>query len=245
MFGRLALVNAGAIIALIVAYFFRRLLEFFIGVNAFLTITTFLSIVIVLFFYLYFSYDILFRRNYNSKHTFDGKKIESLPIYIQLLNDYIKNNIYTFKNDLSNLITLCEKFIKKREGIVSSLLSHFNANELSYNKFMSVINGVENSFAVTVNNSLLRLNSFDEAEYVDIFRKKAIQGPNLANRQKIFDEYVEFFKSAQEYLDALLVKLDQLQLEITKLSSLDYQDIEKNELIIEITSLVHNMKLYK
>jgi hypothetical protein len=177
--------------------------------------------------------------------TFDGKNIETIPKYIELLTEYIQQHTYTFKKEILNDIKACESFIKKRDLLFSSLQTFFNKTELSYLKFASVINGVENSFAVTVNNILIRLNAFDEREYEDIFRKKKVESDNLEKRQKIFDDYVEFMKTSSDYLDEILIKLDQLQLEISKLSALDYNDIENNELIKEINVLIKTMKLYK
>ncbi|MDR1576618.1 MAG: hypothetical protein LBT86_00075 [Deltaproteobacteria bacterium] len=245
MFGKLAMVNLGAIIGLILTHNFRRLLSVFFDNTTITTVIPYLLLAVILFIYFYLNYVILFNKEQNIRPTFDGKKIESIQKYIQLFNDYIKNNVYTFKKDLINFIKLSDSFNKKRELIFSTLLSYFDQNELSYQKFTVILNGVENSFAVTLNNILLRLNSFDEAEYADIFRNKPTPSANLANRQRIFDEYVEFFKSSQEYLDAILIKMDLLQLEISKLSSLDYNDIENNELIKEINSMIHSMKFYK
>jgi hypothetical protein len=245
MFFRLALVNASAIILLILAYNFKNFLQIFISSNNIIIAILCVIFAIILFTYFYLSYQILFKKIPTTRIPFDGKKIESIPKYIQLLTDYLNDNTYTFKRDLLGIIKSCEKFITKRGLVFSTLESHFNKNELSFIKFTNVINGVENSFAVTVNNILLRLNAFDEGEYEDIFRKKKTTDKNHEKRQKIFDEYVDFLKTSSEFLDEILIKMDQLQLEISKLSDLDYHDIENNELIKEIDTLVKTMKLYK
>jgi hypothetical protein len=241
MFKKLAVVNAGAIIALLLALAFRQIA----GSSGLATAIFILFLAVIIISYFYLSYIILFKKVENEPVSFDGKKIESIPKYIQLLTDYIQNNVYTFKRDLLGIIHSCENFVKKQELLLSTLLTYFDKNELSYQKFTRVINGIENSFAVTVNNILIRLNAFNEKEYEDIFRKKKIQDENLEKRQKIFDDYVEFLKTSAEFLDAILIKMDQLQLEISKLTSLDYHDIENNELIKEIDVLIKTMKLYK
>ncbi|MDR0548031.1 MAG: hypothetical protein LBI10_01240 [Deltaproteobacteria bacterium] len=245
MFKRLALVNAGSILALFLAYCFQSLVRIFTSNDTILSLIVYLLFTIIVVFYLVFSYIILFKNQKTNIITFDGKKIESISVYIQLLNDYIKQHGYTFKKDLLSTIKYCESFIKKRELVFSTLLSHFTKTEISFIKFSSIINGVENTFAVTVNNILIRLNAFDEKEYEDFFRQKKSTSANQAKRQQIFDDYQEFLKSSLNFLDQILIKMDQLQLEISKLSALDYQDIENNELIKEIDALTKTMKLYK
>ncbi|MDR2142175.1 MAG: hypothetical protein LBR11_10385 [Deltaproteobacteria bacterium] len=245
MIWKLALVNLSAVIGLILAYNLRNIIQHFIGNTIFINITIYSIFSIILIINFYLSYIILFRKERYAKPSFDGQTIESIPRYIQLLTEYLKNNTYTFKKDILNIITLCEKFNKKNEIIRNSIQNYFNKNELSYMKITAILNGVASSFAVTANNILIRLNSFDAAEYEDIFRQKHSPGDNLEKRQKIFDEYKEFLKSSGDFLDEILIKMDQLQLEISKLSSLDYEDIEKNELLKEIDSLVKTMKLYK
>ncbi|MDR1870902.1 MAG: hypothetical protein LBS60_03070 [Deltaproteobacteria bacterium] len=241
MLRKLALINAGAIIALLLALGFRQIA----GSSGVASAIFILFLAVIIIAYFYFSYITLFKKVENEPVAFDGKKIQSIPQYIQLLTDYVQNNVYTFKRDLLSIIKSCENFVKKQDLLFSTLQNYFDKNELSYQKFASVINGIENSFAVTVNNVLIRLNAFDEKEYEDIFRKKKIQSENLEKRQKIFDEYVQFLKSTSEFLDEILIKMDQLQLEISKLTSLDYHDIENIELLKEIDVLIKTMKLYK
>lgn len=209
-----------------------------------------LAAVSILFFvvisvYFHYCYKLLFTRDTDSAMKIAGRKIETLPQYLNQLRDYAAENASTFRKQLGLITDDCRSFIDKKETVDKTLLSHFEKNSLSYTKFSQVLKSIEGSVQVTVSNILSRLKNFDEKEYDDILNKNPSPSKHLEQRQAIFDDYKSYLTHSADYLDEILVKMDQLQLEVSKVTSLSMDDIDNMEIIKEIDTMINNMKLYK
>jgi hypothetical protein len=176
--------------------------------------------------------------------SFDGHKIESIPKYIELYKEYIRSNGSTFRDKLSTIIEYCKKFIQKKELISKSLLAYLDPNELSYIKFSSILNNIEDNVSKNLNDVLIHLLSFDEDEYERILKIK-VPSKNYEERLKIFQEYVSYVDYSVEFIDSILIKLDKLQLEISKIKSIDIFKIEELQTVKDIDNLITAIKYYK
>ncbi|MDR2142174.1 MAG: hypothetical protein LBR11_10380 [Deltaproteobacteria bacterium] len=169
----------------------------------------------------------------------------TIPQYIQLFNDYIEANGNTFKNKIITIINYCKKFIKKKELLDKTLLSTLDRTELTYIKFSSIIDNIENSLVKNLNDVMLRLHSFDEDEYEQILRNTTSMSKNYIERMEIFKDYIKYVDNSIDFIDMILLKIDKLQLETAKIKSLDVIEIENLETVRDIDKLIENMKMYK
>ncbi|HET8687873.1 MAG TPA: hypothetical protein VFM18_14620, partial [Methanosarcina sp.] len=93
-----------------------------------------------------------------------------------------------------------------------------------------------------------KLDAFDEKEY-NFVRKKYEEGDFsqelMKEKSKVFNEYINFVKSATEDNEQILLKLDKLLLEISGLKSIESGQLEQMPGMIEIDNLIKQAKYYK
>jgi hypothetical protein len=154
----------------------------------------------------------------------------------------------TFEKTVVLLLDQIERITKKKETITGILLQIFNDTELSYKKFDTVITEVEKIFYMNIRSILNKLNAFDEEDY-DYIRKKNAAGTFsqefMADKLKVYNEYIAFVKAAAEENEQILLKLDKLLLEISGLNSIESGQIEQMAGMIEIDNLIKQAKYYK
>jgi BMFP domain-containing protein YqiC len=170
---------------------------------------------------------------------------ESLSSLSSALRFYISNNIRTFREDLTALSEQIDKFQKKKNTYVDSLLHKFKRTEMTFAKFYSPIENVEDVFKQILKGVLSRLNSFDEEEYETMLSNKNVSRKTWLERKAIYDEYKSYVSRAVQTGDDILLKIDRLQLEVSKISTMQPQDIEKLESVKEIDRLISDVKWYK
>ncbi|MEI6602902.1 MAG: hypothetical protein WCL54_05405 [Clostridia bacterium] len=151
----------------------------------------------------------------------------------------------TFQKDIQVMLDQIQRFHKKRETIQSILLQKFNAGELSFQKFESTISAVEEVFYVNIRSILNRLNAFDEVDYNEVKKNEVLTSDVLQGKKAILEEYISFVKDAINDNEEIILKLDRLLLEISKLNSLESGEIEKMSIMSEIDDLIGQTKFYK
>ncbi|KUO75068.1 MAG: hypothetical protein APF81_18620 [Desulfosporosinus sp. BRH_c37] len=154
----------------------------------------------------------------------------------------------TFEQIVILLIEQIERLQKKKEKILSILGQIFNPNEMSYQKFAGVIMDVEDIFYLNLKSIINKLNAFDEDDYNLIRKKHAAQRFSqqfVADKFKVYNEYITFMKDSVEDNEEILLKLDKLLLEIAGLNSMENGQIEQMPGMIEIDNLIKQTKLYK
>ncbi|MNI99672.1 hypothetical protein D3C73_1588090 [compost metagenome] len=67
----------------------------------------------------------------------------------------------------------------------------------------------------------------------------------LQERRTVYSEYLTFIKSSLATNEEIMLKLDKLLLEISRLDSFEPGDIENMPCMQEIDSLIKQTKLYK
>ncbi|MDR2340203.1 MAG: hypothetical protein LBF40_08770 [Deltaproteobacteria bacterium] len=170
---------------------------------------------------------------------------DSLPALANSLNFYIRNNIHTFRDDLVALEDQVEKFEKKKKLYEESLLRKFTRTEITFAKFYGTFENVEDVFKQILKGVLSRLNSFDEEEYENMLTDKNVSRKNYLERKGIYDDYRAYVTRAKETGDDILIKIDRLQLEVSKLSADDPKAAENLESVKEIDKLISEVKWYK
>lgn len=173
-------------------------------------------------------------------------KIWTVEDYIEALN--IHMGLKTFEKTVDLLLDQIERLQKKNKTIRDILLQIFSASEMSYQKFDAVIAEVEKLFFMNIRSILSKMDAFDEKDY-NFIRKKYEEGAFsrelMEEKLKVFNEYINFVKSATEDNEQILLKLDKLLLEISGLNSLESGQLEKMAVMIEIDNLIKQTKYYK
>lgn len=221
------------------------------------------TIIMSLLLFSYGNYTILFKKEKLQIAMLKDKDITTLADCAKATTQYINNNIKTFNDDLSSVLGQIKRFNKKKIAIKEVLLEKFTDTEMSFAKFVNVVDSVENILLLNIKSLLNRLNAFDEEEFEQLM-KKFLPDIKLENKSKqelldiisghsfnkvtesrleIYKECVLFVDKIVENNEEILVKLDKLLIEISKLIS--FTHIEDMAALKEIDELINNTKWYK
>lgn len=198
----------------------------------------FISLLVVL----YASYTLLFKAPVQKSE----RPLTSPEDYTAQLAQY--KNVKVLKDDVTLALDQLERMEKKKLTLTRVLSGRFNPQELSYRKFHSVIAEVEKLLYLNIRGILNKLSLFDTSEF-SLFANTR-KPPQFSEKliQKKTALYNDFFTSLKGYLGAneeILLKLDQLLLEISELDSTDYQKIEDMPCMQELSALINQTKLYQ
>ncbi|OXM83720.1 hypothetical protein CF651_24305 [Paenibacillus rigui] len=190
---------------------------------------------------LYGSYTLLFR----APVALPVKQIKTHEDYVAALNHY--RRVKVLAQDIALALRQLDRLQKKKETLHEVLNQRFEATELSYAKFASVTQEVEKLFYLNVRSILNRLHVFDEKEYESVLHSKSTQlSPQIIQeRRMVYNEYMTFIQNSLATNEEILLKLDKLILEISRLDSLEPGDIEAMPCMQEIDSLIKQTKYYK
>jgi hypothetical protein len=229
------------VVLLNIVVFSQGLLGLDIGGSALETafgVTLLLVSVLVL---LYWSYVLLFK----PEVSLSVKQIKTHEDYLEALTRY--KRIKALGGDIALALEQLDRMKKKKEILLAVLNQRFDPTELSYKKFASVVQEVEKLFYLNVRNVLNRLNIFDESEFESVMSQKSTQFSQelLQEKRDMYNEYLSFVKSSIGTNEEILLKLDKLLLEVSRLDDLELGDIENMPCMQEIDSLIKQTKLYK
>lgn len=138
--------------------------------------------------------------------------------------------------------------IKHKKELLSDVLKQrFDESEMSFTKFVSVISSVENLFYLNVKSMINRLNVFyaSESSKINEQNASAVSQELLDKKASVDNEYLTFVKDSLNTNEEILLRLDTLLLEISRLDSFELGDIENLSCIQEIDALIKQTKLYK
>lgn len=151
----------------------------------------------------------------------------------------------TFTKSVFYILKQMERLDKKNAVIQDVLLQKFTLGELSYQKFKTVLRQIEELFYSNLKSIINKLNVFDQQEYDQVLSKKT----NFSNyieeeKRKVYEEYIRFIEYGIEDNEQILLKLDQLLLELSKFNSLESGEIEAMPAMLEIDELISKTKFY-
>jgi len=173
------------------------------------------------------------------------KEIKTREDYEVALSRY--RRVKALEGDIRIALEQLDRIDKKKDTLMEVLRQRFEPGEMSFKKFASVIEEVERLFYTNLRSILNRLSVFDEADFNRVTRSKAAPFKQEIMQQKIqmYNEFLAFVHSSLGTNEEMLLKLDQLLLEISRLDSLAPEDIEHMPCMQEIDSLIRQTKLYK
>lgn len=165
--------------------------------------------------------------------------------YVEALNRY--RHVRGLEQDIVLALDQMDRMRKKKVTIMNVLNQRFEPAEISYKKFASVTDEVEKLFYLNVRSVLNRIHVFDESE-LDRFKEQTHSSfsPELLQKKaSVYNAHISFIKDSLMNNEEILLKLDKLLLEISRLDSLEPGDIENMPCMKEIDELIKQTKLYK
>ena len=187
-------------------------------------------------------------------YVFFFKKEEKISVknltahedYTKALAYYLESKV--LKNDVSFALEQARKLSKKKETLAAVLSQRFEPTELSYQKFNGVIAEVEKLFYINIRNILNKMSIFDESDYLRIIGGKTATrySPEiLQEKTELYEGFIQFIKEALNINEEILLDLDKLLLEITRLDNVDIEDVDDMEAMKELDALIKQTKYYK
>lgn len=211
-----------------------------IGTSAIETAFGFTIIIISVIAFGYGNYKLLIEE----EKTIQMNEIKTADDCIDALNQNRGKRI--FDKDIATILEQIEMFQKKRETIKEVLLQKFDITEMSYSKFDGVISDLENVFYINIKSIINKLNAFDERDYNRIKKdgEKKFSNEFIDAKMNIYNKYISFVKEAIEDNEQIILKLDEILFELSKLNSLEDGELENMNAMKEIDDLINKVKLY-
>lgn len=124
------------------------------------------------------------------------------------------------------------------------LQQKFDGANASYSKFNSIIKNTQKLVYANFKNAAVMIKTFNEEDYKRFSTEMSEYSEKIVNeKMETFNIYKKEVKDILSQNEEILLKLDKLQLEVSRLSSTD--NIEENAVVQEMNSLITQTKLYK
>lgn len=173
------------------------------------------------------------------------KELKAEEDYVLAFNQY--KNMKMLKKEISFALEQVPRLKRKKESLLRVLNQRFEPNEISYKKFTNVIIQVEKLFYLNLSNILNKVSVFDEAEYKHVLEHNTSRFTKkiLLEKTELYKEYITFINKSLNINEEILLDLDKLLLEISKLNSFEVEDIDNMACMKEIENLIKQTKFYK
>lgn len=182
--------------------------------------------------------------NQPSTYALIAQKMHSLDDCVAIFEQAIERGDVFDEAILKNLYQL-KRYKRKRTTIDDILNQKFSPKEITYQKFMNVLNEVEDLMYINMRSILNKIAAFDVEEYEELQSKGFPPNEVSEEKMKIYYEYIAYVKQATSTNEEILLKLDKLLFEISQYNVLKGGDIQKLPAIVEIDELIKNAKFYK
>ena len=212
------------------------------GQSAFVTAFCFMWLFLTAAVFIYGNYRIIFAVTRIPPLKTADNRFDTLESCGVLLSEYIKRPGGIFDAALQTMKTQLERMIKKEKTISDILLQKFQPTELSFVKFRGQIESVKKILCLNTRNVLNRLYAFDEFEYEKSVRERSADRHTDAKRE-LLNEYKDFVSQTVDYNEDILIKMDRLILEVSKLN--DSEELNNMDALKELDVLIKNTSLYK
>ncbi|WP_343249264.1 hypothetical protein [Diplocloster hominis] len=198
-------------------------------------------VVVSLLVFCYGNYRIIFKGNKTQIYRKD--EFAKPEDYLDVLKDSAKR---TFEDETDHMVRCIEKMMKKTEVLNVILLQYFTEGEMAYQQFQNAMRGASEIFYDNVKKMINRINLFDEEEYRNALRGTSGKAAESTEKMlKICKEHIDYVHTAIDRNEDILLKLDGLILEISKLDDMEGGTLEELPAIQEINSLIEHTKYYK
>ncbi|MCG7406614.1 hypothetical protein MH117_04225 [Paenibacillus sp. ACRRX] len=173
------------------------------------------------------------------------KQIKTYDEYIEHLSRY--RHAKGIESDISLALEQMERMQKRKRTLIEVLQQRFEETEMSYKKFASVTQEVEHLFYQNIRSILNILHVYDESEFERVFQKKSSGFSNelVQKKASVYQDYLSTITSSISNNEEILLRLDQLLLEISSLDHIEPGEIEQLSCVQELDSLIRQTKYYK
>ena len=166
-------------------------------------------------------------------------------------DDYVRafrrfKGIKAYKKEAAAAMDQMGRMEKKKAALLGVLGRRFEPSELSFQKFAAAIIEVEKLFYLHLRGILNKL-SVVHAAGIDVPGAASPHRSEQLIQEKttLYQQYVVYATGCLSANEGILLKLDQLLLEITKLSLADHRDVMEMACMKEIDVLINQTKFYK
>ncbi len=246
---RLILLNLG-IILLNVILFSRGLVGLTLGENILATAFGITVIVMSIVAFFWGNSSLLFKKQAPVLYI-GTEQLTNEKDYLEALEE--KRDKKIFIKDINTVMEQISRIRSRNESLDTILKQHFSPQEMTSVRFRMVIDSVNELFYGNVKKMLNRISIFDDRDYNVIVYKLRYstvtlspqESQTLQNRLAVYQEHLDYIHNLIEMNEEIIVKLDRLLLEISKLDDFDENNIEKTEAIREMNDLIRQTKFYK
>ncbi len=179
-----------------------------------------------------------------------GTELTEPKDYVQALQDMDLNGV--FDADIHTATEQIGRMQDKDKALNIILAQFFTPQEMTFTRFQSAINAVQAIFYNNVKKMLNRMTIFDYADYRKLKKissasdKEDDETAEAVEAQKrIYQEHIDYVHDLVKMNESVLVKMDALLLELSKLDDVDEQGLEKMAAVQEINDLIEQTKYYK
>ncbi|WP_028546782.1 hypothetical protein [Paenibacillus taiwanensis] len=173
------------------------------------------------------------------------KQIKTYDEYVEHLSRY--RHTKGIESDISLALGQVDRMHKRKRTLIEVLQQRFVETEMSYKKFISVTEEVEHLFYQNIRSILNILHVYDEAEFVRVFQQQSSHFSNdlIQKKASVYQNYLSTISSSISNNEEILLKLEQLLLEISSLDHIEAGEIEQLSCVQELDSLIRQTKYYK
>lgn len=189
--------------------------------------------------YIYISYSIL---KEPTTKIYNKDNFLSVKDYIETLNTLKDKKIFSRNIDI--IEKQIERLGEKYNTLNVILLQHFDENGMTYDKFINSINQVKNLFFNNVRKIINRMSIFNENDYKELKNDISLKSQKHLKSLEIYKEHIDYIEETIDNNNMLLIKLDNLILEISKINDNEEDDMINTQILQEIDDLINKTKLY-
>lgn len=238
-----SLVLSAAIIFANVALFSRAFVGLDMGANIFAACFGVSFIVVSAALFFVFNYRLLFPRASQPAEPAGQTTLEAAEASVRR---YIAGGERTFRLQLNTVLKQIGRMKSRLTTVAKILAEHFSAGEMSERKFTGTVTQVENVMILNVNRLIHRLSAFDEDEYAASINPYTARDDEITRKRRvIFAEYEKFVAQSVENNEEILLRVDRLILEMSKLSDFSEGSLNDMDAMRELDALISDTKWYK
>jgi len=208
-------------------------------------------IVMSLIAFFYGNYVLLFSEKQQPPiQLLKGTEFNDPKDYIRALEEKRGNGV--FDENIQTAVEQVGRMMEKDRALDSILEQFFTPQEMTFTRFQSAINAVQGIFYNNIKKMINRMIIFDYKDYRKLKEKEShaedtgsVISKSAQKQLDIYREHIEYVGGLVDMNEEILVKLDGLLLEISKLDDLDQQGLENMAAVQEINDLIAQTKLYK
>ena len=200
----------------------------------------------------YGNYTLIFKEPNNPIPLLKGSETMQPMDYVKALEDTKGKGV--FEEEITTAVEQIYRMLDKDKALDTILEQFFTPQEMTYTRFQNAINSVQALFYNNVKKMINRMLIFDYKDYKKLTEKiRSTGGANnigvysksVDAQIKIYSEHIEYVRALVDTNENILIKLDGLLLEISKLDDLDEEGLENIAAVKEINALIEQTRFYK